>query len=121
MCMNILWCMNPKPSLQSILQQAAQIPRLERGKLSILREGPDGPYYNHQSRQGGKNVSRYIPREQVPAVQEAIDGYAKFTGLIDQYVDELVDQTRKEIAADSKKNKQSRPSSSSRRTPKSNR
>jgi hypothetical protein len=111
--------MNEKPTPQSLLHQAAQIPRLERGKLSIIREGPDGPYYNHQSRRDGKNVSRYIPREQVPAVQEAIEGYNKFTGLIEQYVDQLVDQTRKQIAADSKKKPPSRPRSSSPKAPKS--
>lgn len=111
--------MNSKPTPQSLLQQAAQIPHLERGKLSILREGPDGPYYNHQYRQDGKNVSRYVPREQVPAVQEAIEGYGKFTGIIEQYVDQLVEETRKQIAADSKKKPQSRPSSSSPKTPKS--
>ena len=113
--------MNEKPTPQSLLQQAGQIPRLERGKLSVIREGPDGAYYNHQCRQGGKNVSRYIPREQVPAVQEAIEGYDKFAGLIEQYVDRLVDETRKEIAADSKKKSQSRPTSSSPKTPKSSR
>ena len=92
-----------KSDPQSLLQQAAQITRLERGKLSILREGANGPFYNHQCRQDGKNVSRYIPRDQVPAVQEAIDGYAKFEALIEEYVDQIVDKTRGEIAARSKK------------------
>lgn len=110
--------MNTKPDPQSLLQQAAQIPRLERGKLSILREGANGPFYNHQCRQEGKNVSRYIPRDQVPAVQEAIDGYAKFEALIEEYVDQIVDQTRAEIAARSKKKISPRPSSSP-KTPRS--
>lgn len=116
-----IFIMNSKPTPQSLLQQAAQIPQLERGKLSIIREGPDGPYYNHQCREDGKNVSRYVPREQVSAVQEAIEGYGKFTGLIKQYVDQLVEETRKQIAADSKKKPKSRPSSSSPKTPKSSR
>ena len=111
--------MTTKPGPPSLLQQAAQIPRLERGKLSIMREGPSGPFYNHQCREDGKNVSRYIPRDQVPAVQEAIDGHAKFQALIEEYVDQIVDQTRQEIAAGSKK-KTSRRNSSSPKTPKSN-
>lgn len=111
--------MNLKPTPQSLLQQAAQIPHLERGKLSIIREGPDGPYYNHQCRQDGKNVSRYVPREQVPAVQEAIEGYGKFTGLIEQYVDQLVEETRKQISTDSKTTTKSRRSSTSPKAPKS--
>lgn len=107
--------MIPKPDPQSLLQEAAQIKRMERGKLSILREGPSGPFYNHQSRVEGKNVSRYVPRDQVPAVQEAIEGYALFQKLIDQYVDQTVERTRAQIAAEagSKKNRtpSRRPSS----------
>ena len=113
--------MNAKTSPQSLLQQAAQIRQLERGKLSIIRQGPDGPYYNHQCRHDGKNVSRYIPREQVPAVQEAIEGYQKFTGLIDQYVEQIVEQTRSQISSDAKKKLTSRPRSSSPKPPKSSR
>ena len=109
-----IFAMKPKPDPQSLLQQAAQITRLERGKLSILREGANGPFYNHQCRQDGKNVSRYIPRDQVPAVQEAIDGYAKFAALIEEYVDHIVDKTRGEIAARSKKTTSHRNSASPR-------
>lgn len=111
--------MNSKPSPQSLLQQAAQIPHLERGKLSVIGQGPNGPYYNHQHRERGQNISRYIPGDQVPAVQEAIDGYQKFHGLIEQYVDQVVEQTRRDIAEGSKKNAPSRPKSSWPRTRKS--
>ena len=110
--------MTAKFSAQSLLHQAAQIPHLERGNLSIIRESPKGAFYNHQSRKNGKNVSRYVPRDQVPAVREAVEGYQKFTGLIEQYVDQMVEKTRCDIAADSKK-KMPRPSSYSPRTPKS--
>lgn len=113
--------MNHNNNPQSLLLQAAQIPQLERGKLSIIRQGPDGPYYNHQARQDGKNRSRYIPRDQVPAVQAAIDGYTKFTQLIDQYVDQVVAKTRQEIAVDSKKKPSRQPPSPSPKTPKSSR
>ena len=117
MCIDIVFVMKTKPDPKILLQEAAQIPHLERGKLSIIREGPTGPFFNHQCRQDGKNVSRYIPRDQAPSVQEAIDGYARFQTLIGQYVDQIVDQTRAEIAADSKK--KAHPNSSSRKTPKS--
>ena len=99
---------SPSP-LNSLLQLAAQIPHLERGSLSILRQGPDGPYYNHQCRQDGKNVSRYVPRDQVAAVQAAIDGYQQFKQCIDAYVDQKVRQTRAEIAVKSKKKKSLSP------------
>ena len=92
-------------ALHSLLQQAAQIPQLERGSLSVIRQGPDGPYFNHQCRQDGKSVSRYVPRDQAPAVEAAIAGYGQFQQLIDEYVDQKVSETRAEIAADSKKKK----------------
>jgi hypothetical protein len=101
--------MKPKLSSQSLMQQAAQIEHMERGKLSIMRQGPNGPYYNHQFRKNGKYLTRYVPQDQVAAVQEAIDGYKKFDQLIEQYVDEIVQKTRAEIADGFKKNKNRRP------------
>ena len=102
--------MTPKSSPQSLIAQAAQIPHLERGKLSIIRQGPDGPYYNHQFPQDGKYLTRYVPRDQAPAVQQAIDGYKEFDRFIERYVDEMVQKTRAEIAAGAKKNKSRRRS-----------
>jgi hypothetical protein len=118
MVLNILFLVNKIIDPKSLLDQAAQIPHLERGKLSILRETPNGPLYNHQTRKDGKNVSRYVPRDQAPAVQEAIDGYAAFQNLVGQYVDQMVEKTRAEIAEGSKK-KKSPDRSSSLKTPKS--
>ena len=111
--------MNSKSSPQSLLQQAAQIPNLERGKLCVIRQGPQGPYYNHQYRKDGKSISRYVSGDQVPAVQEAIDGYEKFQGLIEQYVDQVVESTRSKIGAGSKKKTRSRRKSSWPKTRKS--
>ena len=71
---------------ESLLQQIAQIQLLERGTVSINRQGPNGPYYNHQVWEDGKNVSHYVPKEQVEALQQAIAGYEKFQGLVEQYV-----------------------------------
>ena len=67
----------PNP-LTSILQQIADIQSMERGKLSIIKEGASGPFYKLQAREKGKNLTRYVPREQAPAVQEAIEGYQRF-------------------------------------------
>ncbi len=102
--------MKLKSSPKSLIEQAAQIPHLERGKLSVIRQGPDGPYYNHQFPKDGKYVTRYVPRDQVPAVQHAIDGYKEFDRLIERYVDEVVEKTRTEIAVGAKKNKRRRRS-----------
>lgn len=110
--------MNDSISPQSLLEQAGQIPHLERGKLCVLRDGPNGPYYNCQAWENGKNVSRYVPAEQVTAVQEAIAGYGRFQQLIGQFVEQKVQSTRAEIAAGVKK-KQARPSSFWRKTKKS--
>ena len=105
-------------SLPAILQQIAQIQSMERGKLSVIKESASGPFYKLQARERGKNVTRYVPREQVPAVAEALEGYKQFQALTEQYADEVITQTRAAIAAGSKK-KPSRPRSSGRRNKKS--
>jgi len=111
--------MNAKITPQVLLQQIAQIQHMERGKLCILREGPAGPYYNHQTWENGKNVSRYVPRDQVPAFQEAIAGYEKFEKLTGEYSQIIIQQTRAELATGLKK-KTSHPRSSWPKTKKSN-
>jgi hypothetical protein len=111
--------MNPKPTAQSLLQQIAQIQHLERGTISVLRQGPQGPYYNHQCYENGRNISRYLPPEQVPDLQAAIDGYHRVRELMAQYVQLLVEKTRAEREAGAKKKTPHRTSSWS-RTRKSN-
>jgi len=59
--------MDSKPTPQSLLQDIAQIQSLDRGTVSVLRQGPQGPYYNHQCYEKGRNVSRYVPRSRWPA------------------------------------------------------
>jgi hypothetical protein len=95
--------MDTKLTPESLLQQIAQIQRLERGTLSVLRQGPQGPYYNHQCYENGRNISRYVPTEQVPELREAIEGYHKVQGLMGQYVQLLIERGRAQRAAGAKK------------------
>lgn len=95
--------MSQPNSLSPILQQIAHIQAMERGKLSVIKESSSGPFYKIQARERGKNVTRYVPREQVPAVQQAIAGYQQFEALTAQYAEEIISQTRAAIAAGSKK------------------
>jgi hypothetical protein len=104
--------MSIKSTPQSVLHEIAQIQRLDRGTLSVIRQGPEGPYYNHQCYEEGKNVSRYVPSEQVSELKEAIEGYHRFQQLVQQYVQLMVEKTRAEREAGLKK-KQTRPPSSS--------
>ena len=103
--------MSSKATPQSVLNQMALIRRMDRGTVHVLRQGPQGPYYNHQCYEDGKNVSRYVPADQVADLKEAIDGYHRFQELVRQYVDLVVEQTRNERAAGFKK--KTRPGSSS--------
>ena len=88
--------MNTKSTPQSVLHDIAQIQCLERGTISVIRQGPEGPYYNHQCYEAGRNVSRYVPSEQVNQIKEAIDGYHRFQQLVQQYVQLMVERTRAE-------------------------
>lgn len=76
---------------------------MERGKLSIFRESAEGPFYKIQSWEKQKNVTRYVPRNQVEAVKEAIAGYERFETLSTQYADQIVQRTRAEIQSGVKK------------------
>ena len=95
--------MNPKSTPESLLNDIAQIQHLDRGTVSVLRQGPQGPYYNHQCYENGRNVSRYVPPEQVPELQVAIDGYRQVQELMAKYVQLMVEKTRAQRAAGAKK------------------
>ncbi len=109
------------PTKQHLLQQIAAITAMERGKLSAYsfkeRPGHSGPYYKLQSWQGGKNLTRYVPVDELPAVQAALEGYAHYQQLSQQYADLVIAETRQSIAASKKK--KSPTTSSWRRTRKS--
>jgi hypothetical protein len=91
--------MSSKLAPESILQQIAQIQRMDQGTVSVIRQGPHGPYYNHQCYENGRNVSRYVPAQQVPELEEAIEGYRRFQELVKQYVQLQVEKTRPERMA----------------------
>ena len=108
-----------KTNLTQLLQQIAQIQRMEPGKLCIIGHGPNGPYYNLQCREGGKTLTRYIPTDQAPLVAEHTANYQQFQLLVGQYAQLIIEQTRAERTGGSKK-KTLRPKLSGPRTRKSN-
>ena len=94
-----------------LLQQIAQIQHMEPGKLCVLREGPNGPYYNLQWRERGKALSRYVPADQVEVLTQHTANYQRFQNLVDQYAQLIIERTRAERAGGFKK-KTSTPKSS---------
>ena len=102
-----------------LLREIAQIQRMEPGKLCVLGQGPNGPYYNLQCREDGRPVSRYVPPDQVEAAGRHTANYQKFQTLVAQYAQTVVQQTRAERAASSKKKNRPRPRSSWPKTKKS--
>lgn len=92
---------------QQILRKIADITTMERGKLSTysLEAGPDagGRYHKLQRWENGKNHTRHVPTEEVPAVQAAVAGYAQYQQLTAQYADLVVAETRQDIAGSKKK------------------
>lgn len=86
-----------------LFRQIAQIKRRERGKLTLMSDGPQGPHYKLQVWENGKNVSRHVSRDQADTVKEALDGYRSFQDLTQQYAQSVIDQTRAELAVHSKK------------------
>jgi len=91
---------------------------MEPGKLCVMGQGPHGPYYNLQCREDGRSLSRYVPPDQVEAVAQHTAQYQKFQTLVAHYARAVVQQTRSERAAGSKK-KKAHPRSSWPKTKKS--
>lgn len=91
---------------QQILQQIAAILAMERGKLSAYsfkeRSGAAGPYHKLQHWQDGKNHTRYVPAQDLPAVEAALAGYAQYQQLTQQYADLVIAETRQNLAAQKK-------------------
>lgn len=42
----------------------------------------------------GRNVVRYVPRDQVPALQNALAGYSRFIQLTQAYADQIIEKSR---------------------------
>ena len=112
--------MNP-PDKTRLLEQIAAIPAMERGKLSRYafkqRSSASGPYHKLQRWQAGKNHTRHVAADELPAVQSALAGYAQFRQLTGQYAELVIAETRQTIAGSKKK--PFRPKSSSPRKQKS--
>lgn len=95
------------PDKSHLLQQIAAIPAMERGKLSQYsfkeRSAAAGPYHKLQLWREGKNHTRYVSTEELPAVQAALAGYAQYRQLTEQYADLVIEETRQQIAGSKKK------------------
>ncbi len=85
-----------------LLERMAEIGEMERGKVCPMK-GRD--HFNHQTWQDGRNVVRYVHRDDVPELQRAIDGCNRFMDLTQQYVDEIIRLSRRERQKNAKKRK----------------
>ena len=92
---------------QQLLAQIATIQHMETGKLSTYvlpgRSADSGPYYKLQSWVDGKNLTRHVRPEELPAVQEALEGYPLFQKLTQQYAQMIIDKTHAQFTNSIKK------------------
>jgi carbamate kinase len=117
--------MNEPITPQSLIEQILQIKHMEHGSLCAVGHGPAGPYFNLNSWENNQNCCRYVPRDKVAAVQQAIEGYHKYQQLTEQYARQVIEKTRAELGVGVKKNatphqRRRRPESSWRKKPRSN-
>ena len=97
------------PSPADLLAQIARIGAMEFGKLSEYcppgRSKDSGPCYKLQIWQDGKNITRHVRPEELPALRLALEGHARLRTLADEYAGLVVSQTRARLREDSKKKK----------------
>ena len=100
--------MSNRLAKQQLLHRIVAIPAMERGKLSTYsfkeRSGNAGPYYKLQHWQDGQNQTRYVPADELSAVEAALAGYAQYQQLTEQYAQLVIAETRQGITT-SKKSK----------------
>jgi hypothetical protein len=94
-----------------LLEQIAAIRVMERGKLSLHSSGR---HQKLQCWQAGKNHTRHVTADELPAVKDALAGYAQYRQLTEEYADLVIEDTRQNITAAKKKEttNRSRPPSS---------
>lgn len=84
---------------------------MEKGKLSPCTHRPTAEaagYCRLQYWEDGKNVSKHVTPDEVPALKQALEGYQRGRELADLYLDLTVQETRARLAGDSKKNSRMR-------------
>ena len=106
-----------KSEKTQLLEQIAAISAMERGKLS---PHSSGRHQKLQRWQEGRNHTRHVAADELPAVQSALAGYAQYRHLTERYADLVIQETRQNIAAAKKKSPARRPSSSRRKKKSSN-
>ena len=75
---------------------------MERGKICKMKGRNN---FNHQTWQAGRNIVRYVPREDIQGLEQAISGYTRFMTLVQQYADEIIRLSRRERENSSKNRK----------------
>ena len=68
---------------------------MERGKLCPM---PGRPFFNHQTWENGRNLVRYVPRDQIEPLRKAMDGYRRFQQLIQKYAALVIEKSRQQRA-----------------------
>ncbi len=67
--------MKKSKKMERLLERMMAIERMERGKLCQMT---GRPHYNHQTWSDGRNVVRYVRKEEVPELKKDIAGYNLF-------------------------------------------
>lgn len=101
-----------QPEKTRLLEQIAAIPAMERGKLS---PHSSGRHQKLQCWQDGRNHTRHVPADELPAVQDALAGYAQYRQLTEEYAALVIQETRQNIATAKKKIPSRLPSASRRK------
>lgn len=117
-----------KARREAILLEMQSIREMIRGKITLQRLKrtlPDGtvtergPYAIFQRWRDGKNQCERIPKDDLPAISRAVDGYGRFTRLAEEYaaLTEILTQRGGPLLP-SKKNSRKQPPKKNTRKPK---
>jgi len=108
--------MQTQRSPDTILEQIAAIPSLERGRLCEMRGKSGRVYHNLQFWNNGRNRCEYIRSEDLAAVDEAVANYRQYKKLTDEYAAAVERRTHQKRRS-GQDNAEKKGSATRRRTP----
>ena len=71
----------------SVLSDMNRLGSMKRGKLTSQRRPSGKEYHHYQVWENGRNRTRYVPAEEVPALRAAIEERRRFERLVEQFID----------------------------------
>jgi len=84
---------------QQVLEDIAEIERMERGSITPAETRTGNQFYTHSVWENGKSTSRHVSKTGLAELQKLVAEHKKFKALVQEYEEVVVQQTRRQYDA----------------------